>query len=59
MICKNCNKEIPDNSNFCTGCGAPVEHMQAPQPFVPQQKNNSTKKTLIIAGVAVFLAVII
>lgn len=24
MICKNCNKENPDNSKFCSKCGAPL-----------------------------------
>ncbi|WP_418717929.1 DUF4234 domain-containing protein [Candidatus Allofournierella merdipullorum] len=40
MICKQCGKEIPENSNFCTFCGAaqpvtePVQE-QAPQPEAP------------------------
>lgn len=40
MICKQCGKEIPENSNFCTYCGAtqpvaePVQE-QAPQPEPP------------------------
>ena len=25
MICKNCGKELPDNVNFCTNCGAKVD----------------------------------
>ena len=26
MICQNCGKEIPDDSKFCTFCGADVQH---------------------------------
>lgn len=38
-ICANCGKEIDDGAKFCTNCGAPVQHMQAPaqaEPLVPQ-----------------------
>ena len=27
MICPRCGKELPDNSKFCLGCGAPVEQL--------------------------------
>lgn len=33
MFCKNCGKEIPDNSSFCSNCGTQF----APQPAQPQQ----------------------
>ena len=29
-ICANCGKEIDEGAKFCTNCGAPVQHMQAP-----------------------------
>lgn len=33
MFCKQCGKEIPDNSNFCTHCGASQAVAEpAPQP---------------------------
>lgn len=38
-ICANCGKEIDEGAKFCTNCGAPVQHMQAPaqaEPIVPQ-----------------------
>jgi hypothetical protein len=38
MFCKNCGNQIPDNSNNCPNCGAPVG-ASAPQaqPAAPQQ----------------------
>ena len=53
MICRNCHKEIPENTRFCPFCGAPVQpaapaapvfqgrpeagHQQVPQNACPQQ----------------------
>lgn len=28
MFCKNCGKEIPDNSIACTNCGAPTGNVE-------------------------------
>lgn len=30
MFCEECGKQIPDNSKFCDGCGAPVKSVQRP-----------------------------
>ena len=46
MFCKNCGKEIPDNSHFCQHCGAVQIAQEAPQrstteslhPQAPPQK---------------------
>lgn len=38
MICKNCKKEIPDNSLFCEFCGEKVE----------QSENNNSEKNIKI-----------
>lgn len=32
MICKNCNKEVSDNSKFCEYCGAKLEGVQLSKP---------------------------
>lgn len=37
MICKNCGKEILDNSKFCTQCGYRVEEAPAAQQPVAQE----------------------
>jgi len=31
MICKNCSKEIPDDSTFCSFCGATTRSEQLPR----------------------------
>lgn len=28
MFCKNCGKEIPDNSIACTNCGTPTQYSE-------------------------------
>lgn len=35
MFCEECGKQIPDNSKFCDGCGAPVKpvEMQGYEPY--------------------------
>ena len=39
MFCKQCGKEIPDNSNFCTHCGASQAVAEpAPQPEAKPQE---------------------
>ena len=37
MICKNCGKEIADNSRFCTLCGAKQEEQSTPAVEIPVQ----------------------
>ena len=37
MFCEQCGKEIPDNSKFCDGCGAPVRASGGPAPQYGQQ----------------------
>lgn len=37
MYCPNCNKELPDGTKFCGGCGTPIAVEQAPvAPVVPE-----------------------
>lgn len=35
MVCKNCGKELPEGTKFCTSCGTPCEEA-APQTAAPQ-----------------------
>ena len=34
MICPNCGVEIPDNSSFCTACGANFSNPTAPNTYI-------------------------
>lgn len=43
MFCTNCGKEIPDNANFCDGCGAQIGTTQAqPQQTPYSQPQQAT-----------------
>lgn len=43
MFCTNCGKEIPDNANFCDGCGAQIGATQAqPQQTPYSQPQQAT-----------------
>ena len=35
MFCRNCGRELPENANFCGGCGAPV-FTPAAEPKIPE-----------------------
>jgi uncharacterized protein (AIM24 family) len=35
MFCTNCGSQIPESSNFCTGCGTPARRGGAAQPAAP------------------------
>ena len=37
MFCQKCGKQLPDGSNFCTGCGNKVIKATAPKPQPVQQ----------------------
>lgn len=72
MFCQKCGKENPDNSQFCKGCGAPVnagatppvpptyQQTAAQQPVVmvqPPKKKKTGKIVLAIIGAIVVLAI--
>jgi len=38
MFCEKCGKQIPDNSAFCDGCGAPVAPVETQQTQEPVQE---------------------
>ena len=48
MFCENCGREIPDNSKFCTYCGAPSTR---------RENNKKTDKKIFILG-GCFMAVV-
>ena len=35
MFCKNCGKEMPDGTSFCTECGTPQDKVEASAPTTP------------------------
>ena len=37
MFCPNCGAELPDNSKFCSGCGATLEAAEETTPVAPEQ----------------------
>ena len=50
MFCRNCGKEIPENTKFCNHCGAAQDSAPAQttsQPVIPQKP----KKGLKIGGI--------
>ena len=69
MFCPNCGMQIPDNSAFCSNCGAkfdtapqppqPIQQVQYsqhnpnPQPEQPQPKKSSSKAVIIIVACVV------
>lgn len=68
MYCQKCGKENPDQSQFCAGCGAPL-NADAPgiNPSVPSQQSEPPKKkkkgkgclTAVIVVVVIFILGII
>lgn len=50
MICKQCGMQVPDNTQFCSKCGAPMA--SAAQPSVPQPTTvtASQGKSKLVAG---------
>ena len=45
MFCKNCGKELPDESLFCGYCGAQLEESGSPAGFVQEQAAKIREKT--------------
>ena len=43
MVCKNCGKELPEGTKFCTSCGTSCEEA-APQTAAPQAAAESAKE---------------
>jgi uncharacterized membrane protein len=53
MYCRNCGKQIPDNSKFCPECGAAQvifeEHQEAPHAEYTETRTIDSRATGIIA----------
>ncbi|HNX15704.1 MAG TPA: TM2 domain-containing protein [Oscillospiraceae bacterium] len=60
MYCRNCGKEIPDNTVFCTYCGAQTTTVQQPYQQTPNQQDvrralEESGKNKIAAGLFAIL----
>lgn len=53
MICPKCQTQIPDDTTFCTACGAQVAGVAAPPPMMPQQP--VTVNTWLVPSILVTL----
>ncbi|MBQ7474464.1 MAG: zinc ribbon domain-containing protein [Clostridia bacterium] len=58
MFCKNCGKQIPDDSTFCPGCGASVTSVPTPvydYPHTPAPATlpgeNEAAKSILTFGI--------
>ena len=53
MFCMHCGTYIPEETNFCTNCGAPVENRPNYQQEAPQMQSfgNSLAPTSMICGI--------
>ena len=60
MLCKNCGKEIADDSRFCSNCGLPIEVLQQSL-YVNNKKRNNKWRILwcILGGVFLFIVFIV
>lgn len=56
MKCKNCGKEIPDDSAFCPNCGNSANVNRSNEKF--QFKNLSLKGILVIIAVGIWMLVL-
>ena len=56
MKCKNCGKEIPDDSTFCPNCGNITNVNKTIKKF--QFKNLSLKSILVIIAVGIWMLVL-
>ena len=68
MFCQNCGKQIPDNSNFCNGCGAKVAYAApaqqsgnhaAPRNDAKKPKKSSKMSDFLIMAVVVVLVFVL
>ncbi|SOC16491.1 zinc-ribbon domain-containing protein [Pseudobutyrivibrio ruminis] len=53
-ICKNCNSSVPEGSNYCTFCGAPVEDS-----YTNADTKSNTSKGVVIGFIAIAVIAVI
>lgn len=57
MKCKNCGKEIPNDSTFCPNCGKPINSIERRKNKI-QLKNLSLKSILVIIAIGIWMLVL-
>lgn len=57
MECKNCGKEIPEDSTFCPNCGRPINNTNRNYKK-NQLKNLSLKSILVIIAIGIWMLVL-
>lgn len=57
MKCKNCGKEIPNDSAFCPNCGKPINSIERRKNKI-QLKNLSLKSILVIIAIGIWMLVL-
>lgn len=57
MKCKNCGKEIPDDSTFCPNCGNPINSIERCNKKF-ELKNLSLKSILVIIAIGIWMLVL-
>ena len=57
MECKNCGKEIPEDSTFCQNCGRPINNTNRNYKK-NQLKNLSLKSILVIIAIGIWMLVL-
>lgn len=70
MFCSNCGKQIPENTKFCSHCGAaqnnmnaqynqPTQQTYAPQSPVNMHTNSEPKKATGNKGVGIVITIVV
>lgn len=58
MYCKNCGKEIPENSIYCLNCGANQNISSTPNPTTNNISSSKTNESKVIAILALVFSIL-